>query len=89
MKKLVKSLLVMVLALSLTACSSGNKEQKSVFEKVKEKGVLTISTSPDYAPLEFLVNGEVVGAEIEFAKYIAENFLENPKLVNKWISMLH
>lgn len=72
MKKLMKSLLVMVLMMSLTACSSSNTKSKSVFEKVKETGVLTISTSPDYAPLEFLVNGEVVGAEIEMAKYIAD-----------------
>ncbi|MBR3839949.1 MAG: transporter substrate-binding domain-containing protein [Erysipelotrichales bacterium] len=72
MKKLMKSLLVMILAMSLVACSSNNNESKSVFEKVKEEGVLTISTSPDYAPLEFLVDGEVVGAEIEFAKYIAD-----------------
>lgn len=73
MKKIMKSILVMILAMSLVACSSSSDtESKSVFEKVKEEGVLTISTSPDYAPLEFLVDGEVVGAEIEFAKYIAE-----------------
>lgn len=72
MKKLVKIVFVVLLAMSLVACSSGSNEEKTAIEKIKEKGVLTISTSPDYAPLEFLVDGEVVGAEIEMAKYIAD-----------------
>ena len=34
---------------TMTACS----EQKSRLEKIKEAGVITMATSPDFAPMEF------------------------------------
>lgn len=43
-----------------------------ILKKIKEKGVLVIGTSPDYPPMEFINDeGEIKGAEITLAKYIA------------------
>ena len=58
---------------TMTACS----EQKSRLEKIKEAGVITMATSPDFAPMEFQyvdANGKDVyaGSDIELGKYIAE-----------------
>ena len=45
-------------------------------QKVLDKGVLVLGTSADYPPYEFsaLIDGkdEIVGFDIELAKYIAE-----------------
>ncbi len=46
-------------------------------EKIRETGVLTVCTSPDYAPYEFEVTGkngtsDYAGADISLAKYLAE-----------------
>ncbi|USS87432.1 ABC transporter substrate-binding protein/permease [Fructilactobacillus hinvesii] len=46
-------------------------------QKVKDKGVLTVATSPDYPPFEFQVNqhgrSKDVGMDIELAKQIAKD----------------
>lgn len=76
MNKIIKSLMAFVMVLGLGACSSeGESEASSVLEKVKEKGVLVVATSPDYAPLEFLIgdSSSPVGAEMTLAKYIADD----------------
>lgn len=63
-----KILMVLLVALALTGCAKNDSS--------KEK--ITIATSPDYAPYEFLNKdakpGEIpyLGADIELAKYIAE-----------------
>ena len=46
---------------------------EGVLADILDKGVLTIATSPDYPPAEFIdiTTGNVVGSEIELAKYIA------------------
>ena len=74
MKKLVKLFVIVmafVCALGLTAC------KKNVLDDVKEKGKIVITTSPDYAPWEFIDpsktgQDQYVGADIELMKYIAE-----------------
>ena len=66
MKKCFALVLVIVMALGLTACSgdSGKKQ-------------LTVATSPDFAPMEFVDTSKTgqdqyVGFDITLAKYIAE-----------------
>ena len=74
MKKAIV-LAAMGLALASAAGCSGGKEENKL-ETIKEKGVLVMATSPDFAPYEFqdVSSGETkyLGAEIELGKYIAE-----------------
>lgn len=52
------------------------KAESYTLEGIKNKGVLVLGTSADYPPFEFhtMINGkdEIVGFDIEVAKYIAE-----------------
>ena len=74
MKKLVKLFVVImafVCVCGLTAC------KKDVLDDINEKGKIVITTSPDYAPWEFIDptksgQEQYVGADIELMKYIAE-----------------
>ncbi len=72
MKKAIV-LAAMGLALVSAAGCSGSKEENKL-ETIKEKGVLVMATSPDFAPYEFqdVSSGETkyLGAEIELGKYI-------------------
>lgn len=76
MKKFASIVLILAMVLSLAAC--GNKaENMNLLEKVQEKGVLTIATSPDYPPYEFIDSSKTgqesyVGADMALARYIAE-----------------
>ena len=73
MKKILALLLAAMLLLScLAACGGGGDNRLA---KIKAAGKITMATSPDFAPSEFqdLSSGsaEVVGCDIELAKYIA------------------
>ncbi len=78
MKKLLSLLLVSVMILTLVGCSnSGGEGDKDVLQQIKDKGKLTVGTSPDFAPSEFYVldeNGEkkIVGSDIALAQAIAD-----------------
>lgn len=93
MKKLLTSLLALLVLLTVVGCSSNEKEEvvedtnETVEETVDEttetgltlvtEGVLTVSVSTDYAPMEFVdltKTGQdmFVGSDIALAKYIAE-----------------
>lgn len=78
MKKLLSLLLVSVMVLTLVGCSnSGGEGDKDVLQQIKDKGKLTVGTSPDFAPSEFYVldeNGEkkIVGSDIALAQAIAD-----------------
>lgn len=70
MKKLFGFVCVMMLC--LTGCS--NSENR--LESIMNKGVMTMVTSPDYPPYEFIDSSKAgddqyVGADIELARYIA------------------
>ena len=86
MKKKV-SLLLVVLILSslLVACGeskkvstegSNSQVESYTLEGIMNKGKIVVGTSADYPPFEFhkMINGkdEIVGFDIEIAKYIAE-----------------
>ncbi len=73
MKKLFAIALAAVMALSMTACGSKEKEDTS-FQTVKDKGVITVAISPDFAPSEFKDpnTGEVLGVDPWVAQQIAD-----------------
>lgn len=75
----MKKTLAIILAASLAMTAmSGCSESKSRLEKIKEAGVITMATSPDFAPMEFQYVDEsgknvYAGSDIELGKYIAES----------------
>lgn len=77
MKKLLCALLALtMLACAFTGCSSSSSDSTNSFTTVTE-GVLTVATSPDFAPMEFVDasqsgQDQYVGFDISLAKYIAE-----------------
>ncbi|HJC47952.1 MAG TPA: transporter substrate-binding domain-containing protein [Candidatus Lachnoclostridium pullistercoris] len=74
MKKAIALAAIGLALVSAAGCSGGKEENK--LETIKEKGVLVMATSPDFAPMEFqdVSSGETkyLGSEIELGKYIAE-----------------
>ncbi len=86
MKKLLALALAAVMALSLVACGgsdnsgdAGNENVKTgTIDKILEQGYITMATSPDFAPSEFKdpISGEVMGTDIEYAKFVAKYISE-------------
>ncbi len=74
MKKLLALVLAVVMAISMVACGGGDEEPKSAIDKILEQGYITVAISPDFAPSEFKapVSGEVMGIDVEYAKYVAK-----------------
>ncbi|WP_105144632.1 transporter substrate-binding domain-containing protein [Streptococcus suis] len=74
-KEFVKTGLVLVVSLSLVACTSSETADNSL-KNVQENGKLVVALSPEYPPFEFraLVDGKdtIVGADIELAKEIGK-----------------
>ncbi len=71
MNKKIKLLLIasMLLTFLLTACG---KEELSGLEKIRDENKIVIGTSPDYPPFEFIYEGEIVGIDMELAKYLSK-----------------
>ena len=59
-----------------SAAETAAEGEKSRLDEILEAGVITMATSPDFAPYEFedISSGETVyaGADVELGKYIAE-----------------
>ena len=74
MKKLLALALAVVMSISMVACGGGEKETKTSIEKILDQGYITVAISPDFAPSEFKdpVSGEVMGTDVEYAKYVAD-----------------
>ena len=67
-----KALALTLMGLALAAAAGcGAKEEENKLETIKEKGVLVMATSPDFAPYEFqdVSAGETkyLGADPEFS----------------------
>ncbi len=77
MKKLLALALAAVMALSMVACGGGS-EEKSTIDQILEQGYITCAISPDFAPSEFKdpKTGEVMGTDVEYAKYVAKYISE-------------
>ena len=77
-KNLLALVLALALMLTLAACGSKNSETPAnALEKIKADGVLTVVTSPDFSPMEFIDSSkdgqeQYVGFDISLAKYIAD-----------------
>lgn len=79
LKKLAALGLVAVMALGMVACGkkdAGANSSQTALAKIQANKKLVLGTSPDYPPFEFLVSeggkGNVVGADIELTKKLAE-----------------
>lgn len=66
MKKLLALILAAVAAFSLVACGG------AADDKGAEKTKLTMATNAEFPPFEYLEGEEIVGADIDIAKAIAE-----------------
>lgn len=79
LKKIAGALIALAAVATLAACGGNNNSSSSKdesLESVKKAGVLTVATSPDFAPFEFQtkVDGKnkVVGADIDLVNAIAD-----------------
>ena len=87
MKKMLAMILALIMSLSLVACGGGEDapadegtdapEVEETALKTVTEGVLTVATSPDFAPYEFYAideNGEpqLAGFDMALAQYIAD-----------------
>lgn len=78
MRKLMKSLMVGGCLLTMIAgCSQQADDNKTRLDKILESGKITMATSPDYPPLEFIDTtktgaDQYVGSDIALGKYIAK-----------------
>ena len=79
MKKIIALILVAMMTLSMTAAmAEGGK-----LAEIQAKGKMTICTDAAWAPFEYIgANGEVAGADIELAKYIAEQLGGELEIIN-------
>ncbi len=71
MKKAKLFTLITVIMMVLMVFASCSKKTSGL-EKVKASGKLSIATSPDFPPFEYLDGGNVVGIEIDILNIIAE-----------------
>lgn len=76
LKKILVSVLAIMMCVGLTACSS-NDNKGNRLEEIQQRGKLILATSPDYAPMEFIDPNQsgqdsYVGSDIALAYYIAE-----------------
>ena len=87
MKKVVVMLITVLMMLSLVACGKKSEEEPVVADdgnetvetgyKLVSDGVLTVSMSTDFAPMEFVDltttgHEKYVGSDVELAKFIAD-----------------
>lgn len=79
-KKIIALVFVLMMALSMVACSgNANETEKEMtkLDQIKASGQLVLGTAADYPPYEFhkVINGEdvIVGFDIEIAKAIADD----------------
>ncbi len=74
MKRLIPVLLVVVLmSLALAGCASGGGGGDDLLSDIEGRGVVRVSTDPNYEPQSFLdENGEFTGFDVDVAREIAK-----------------
>ena len=78
MKKIVAMILVVMMALTMTSAVAEGK-----LAAIEAAGKLVVATDAAWAPFEYIgANGEVAGADIEIAKYIAEKLGVEVEFIN-------
>lgn len=83
-KLLALILSAVLMALPFAGC--GKKNEGNRIDQIKERGYLTVATEPYFAPYEFIDSSKegdekYVGADIELAKYIADQLGVDLKIV--------
>lgn len=78
MKKLFPILMLYFIAfLCIFLCGCTQKKAMTPVDKIREKGVLTVGVKFDSKPFGFVENGEVKGLDIDIARKIAKNILDD------------
>ena len=82
MKRIIAAIMLIMMVLSLGACSSkaataGQTAAADRLEQIKERGYIEFCTEPYFAPYEFIDaaksgDGQYVGMDVEIAGYIAD-----------------
>lgn len=71
-KGFIKKAAILIMAMAAMAGCSGNTAQKNDFEKLKEKGYITVGLDDTFVPMGFKnEKGELVGFDIDMAKEAA------------------
>jgi len=81
-------LIILILSLSFIFCGCTDKEtNKDDLTLIKERGHIIVGVKTDSVPFGFYKNTQLVGVDIEIAKYIADQiFPDNPDNI-KYISV--
>lgn len=66
--KLLSAVLACAMSLSIAACGTNNETK----ENNEDKKVLTMATNAEFKPFEYLDGEEIVGADVDMAKAIAD-----------------
>ena len=74
MKKLF---LILIICVSFLACGCTTKPAKTTVDKIKERGYIIAGVKYDSKPFGYVENGEVKGLDIDIAKAVALNILDN------------
>ena len=75
MKKVLQTIAVLGLAISLIGCGSNNNsgsDGEDHLARIKESGILRVGLEGNWQPFSFEENGEIVGYDVEVAQAIAD-----------------
>ena len=87
MKKTLALILALIMLFALAGC--GSKKATTWEDQLGTQGKLRVAISPDYPPYEgYDAQGNVVGFDVEVAKYIA-NKIDKPKDLNNRSAGVH
>ena len=67
MKKLYKILLAGIMTIACVACSNDKEDETTWKDQLNNESELVVGISPDYPPYESIVDGEMVGFDIDMA----------------------
>ena len=72
-----KIFLILVIICCCILCGCSVNTKKTTVDNIKEKDILTVGVKFDSKPFGFVQNGEIKGYDIDIAKAIAKNILDD------------
>lgn len=78
MKKLT---VILITICCLFLCGCTKQPKKTIIDNIKEKDILTVGVKFDSKPFGFIENGELKGYDIDIAKAIAKDILDDENKV--------